>query len=352
MTGASAVLLPTHVWEGAELPNVYKEFWRAFRRMVSLSSPRELELGVEEGVPGQTIRFIIKEPIVLWAVQSKGVKLDVYLTGTHTVGRINSTGGPVWTLVEAESNILYLEAREKSEIQAEWRANVPSRAYGGYRFKVERRGSAKHTPDCRAAYDLETIEETRITRCYVEKDAAWKARAAHGLPQLPTAPLDFAGLLYVVLHSHCGNLVASGWPKSMTDVLSRLPAFQVESDARSHSANWYDHSHRPVQRKPMPLPRFWPTGFEVPEPHKTEGWKVQISNRETTEDPHLTIIHGRDRDWRISLVDGTMLHGSGPKTEIPEKVMAAIEAMSVAWCDLWDEKYPAMKIKDRKWCAG
>ena len=310
----AAEFVPTHVADGAELVEAYSEFWREFVKLADRKvTPSALTISPIQLKPGLTLGLDFGRgtgPIALLGITSKGAPrtsaLDIYLAGTQVVSRIRDAGDIRWVILRSEFDLLYLNALENAVMRRAWREKArPSVAYAGYKFVSNLlEPMAVHYPDCHAKYNLDAIEEEAIERVYKEDHAGWDARARHGQPQIPSAPLDLVGLLYMVLHCHLGISVEKGWPKKIGRVIERLPAFKLDINSRSRYASWYDHSHAvPPDLAPI-IPTNAPIDFKVPPPLKAAGWNARIRGRERTEVPHLTINFGDSGYWRSDIQDG------------------------------------------------
>ncbi len=67
------------------------------------------------------------------------------------------------------------------------------------------------------------------------------------------------------------------------------------------------------------------------------GWKVKIQDRESREDPHVTIWFKRQR-WRMNLRTGKLMDGSSWK-EINKDVKKIIEKNWKRLREEWDRRY-------------
>jgi len=80
--------------------------------------------------------------------------------------------------------------------------------------------------------------------------------------------------------------------------------------------------------------------FSLPLPKKlaNAGWKVKIQDKESREDPHLTIWFKNKGKWRVKLRNGQFMDGGGWK-EIPEYVRELVQANWQLLQDEWDRRY-------------
>jgi hypothetical protein len=81
--------------------------------------------------------------------------------------------------------------------------------------------------------------------------------------------------------------------------------------------------------------------FEVllPGELKAAGWKVKIRDKERVEPPHVTVIR-RTRSWRWGLREREFLDSTPPPRDVPEAVLAEIEAGYADLCRQWNAMYP------------
>lgn len=352
-------LLATYASDGAELIAQYADLWREFLKIgPGKITPNTLAVSPVQDTPGRTLKIDFArsgEPMAILGASSRGAPktslFDIYFSGTQTIGRIPiEHGGHQWVILRSRFEVLYLNSLETTVVRQAWRDQIKdkSRAYAGYQFITNLTDpAAKHYPDCHARYCLDSVDEATIKRFYKEGHLGWESRARHGQPQIPSAPIDLVGLLYIILHCHLGTVVDQGWPKKVRAIVEKLPRYRLDADGRSVCTNWYEHSHStPSVVVPPPLTMI-PPGWAVPEPAKSAGWGAKIANREHSEDPHISVYHHDERRWRINLRTGGMM--SGERQEIPDELFDAIEKTKQAWRDLWDATYKNNLVGDCTW---
>ena len=87
-----------------------------------------------------------------------------------------------------------------------------------------------------------------------------------------------------------------------------------------------------------------PFSLPLPDPLRNQGWKVKIREKERVEEPHVTIIRGK-QVWRFGLRSRAFLDAEpDPRHVAPEVVEAILGAMDVLR-EEWDETYPENPIE-------
>jgi hypothetical protein len=313
-------------------------------------SPQALSVKIASERIGESVRlnFGTEEPIRILGLPARGVcdcsTFDVYITGKQVVRKGLVQGVEAWFTVHSEFDVLYLNALEQSDVKRAWREETRnSHAYGGFRFTVDLASESRfHRPDSHVQYNIDTFQEAMIKRLYKDGDAAWRRRAAHGYPRVPSAPVDLVGLIYVLLHQHREEAVKEGWPADVRRTLNDLPTFHLDVDERSRCATWYAHSHAPPKPAPAIVHRARPENFRMPDEVAAAGWSATISADERCEDPHLTVTRNGER-IRVNLRTQEVMDGRD--SDLPDPVLEAVLECWDDWCALWDERYPINPVK-------
>jgi hypothetical protein len=169
---------------------------------------------------------------------------DVYLTVRQVVeGHAVDAGGEVgWWIIASNIKLIYLDARTRSQVREE-REETLDKAKVHQGLHLDLSDEANH-PVFHAQVDHACISEDFIGRRYVAD-----ARRCD-VPRIPTAPLDFPGVVYVLLHDHFPDAVRKGWPPKIRDAVRALPrmpmtAFSTILAAGAHMdcACWYSLHH-------------------------------------------------------------------------------------------------------------
>jgi hypothetical protein len=349
--------LPTFMQDAYDLVEAYANFWKRFGKVASKPvQPSALTIQASQEVEGESLRIEIgrDHALAILGVASGGVRgteyFDVFVSGMQVVRKAKGLyeGEHVWITVRSEFEVLYLNALEKKDAKKAWDANEKvSTAYAGFQFVVDTGSNCQpHSADCAAKYCLDQLEENAIQRRYKDDDDGWAWRATHRQPAVPAAPLDLAGLLYVVLHQHDRAGVLTGWPREMREALERLPVINLERRERTLYGQWFEHSHSTPDDVPWDSPKRQLEDFIVPPDLAADGWGARIAGRERNETPHLSVNHRRDRK-RVNLRTGEFMDGD-PKW-IPEELAKEIKRTFSKWQDLWDFFYKDVNpIKDEK----
>jgi hypothetical protein len=339
-------LVATHVVDGYTLTTSYAEFWDALGKLLGSGrglDPPSLRVAPVQHQKGKTLRIDFGALVIRNVAARMTPPIDIYMSGFHIVGRVEAEEEKnPWIILRSEFDLLYLNALENSRANAAWREKKRgvSVAYAGYQFVSNIARPGRNLPDCHARYCLNAMRPEKIERLYSEESEAWKALQAHGQPQVPCAPLDIVGLLYMIMHTHLGGIVEKGWPKKVREVVAKLPQFRLTSNQRAFCGEWYEHSHAlEIRNAPPPLETA-PEGFVVPATSKNGGWNVRVAGLEKTEAPHITINHHQKR-YRLNLRTGRQMEGDESDwSDIPSEVLLAIATKKKEWCELWDRHYP------------
>jgi hypothetical protein len=75
------------------------------------------------------------------------------------------------------------------------------------------------------------------------------------------------------------------------------------------------------------------------EPLRSQGWKVKIRDKERVEEPHATIIRGK-QVWRFGLRSRGFLDSEPDPRLVPLEVVDVILGAMEALHAEWDEAYP------------
>ena len=80
--------------------------------------------------------------------------------------------------------------------------------------------------------------------------------------------------------------------------------------------------------------------FNVPQPHKSNGWKIKVRGREYVEDPHISIIF-KTTTWRFNIRDLKFMDISPDPSDIPDDVLEHIKKLEnlAEYEKAWDEEY-------------
>lgn len=345
--------IPTYISDAAPLVEAYRQFWASANRLADRTvNPREVDIEARQERPGKSLLIRFGENTGFIALENMPTReksdvsaYDIYIRGTQIVDRIMDAEHQRWRILGADFSVLYLNALETSRRRRAWREReTVSRAFAGYRFRIDSgERSQPHRPDCHGVYCLDAISEEAIERLYVENgQGGWSARARRVQPCVPTAPMDFVALFYMILHSHYQGAVRTGWPKQVAESLASLPCLVLPSDERSRCSAWYDHSHLPQEVAPVQPLRDVPSGFRIPDALKTAGWTAKVSGRERTESPHVTLVRHGDR-FRWNLRSGELMDGD--ERAVPDSLLQLLKRSWRDWRTLWDERYPENPVR-------
>lgn len=81
----------------------------------------------------------------------------------------------------------------------------------------------------------------------------------------------------------------------------------------------------------------------LPEPYKSQRWKVKIRELERLEPPHVSILH-KAKTWRWDLRNRRFMDNDPPVREVPEEIITLIISSIEILISEWDKKYSHNKV--------
>lgn len=172
---------------------------------------------------------------------------DVYVQFRQRVQGIRIGEGDVqYVAKECQVRVQYLQTRPPNEIEEEVAGGIdPARAYHGIHLDLSP-PNVRHHPLFHVQVSVGCIPGESIGRRYLPTaDDQHRCDS----PRIPTAPLDLAGLVYVILHDHVPAAVVKGWPPELRTAVTKLPRLPLESFAAYLRAGasmecpwWYQHA--------------------------------------------------------------------------------------------------------------
>lgn len=84
--------------------------------------------------------------------------------------------------------------------------------------------------------------------------------------------------------------------------------------------------------------------YDLPLPSSLKPWKVKIFDNELLfEEPHVTIIFKMTR-WRFSLRSKRFLDAQPYPKDVPDGILAEVEAKFGILCSEWDARFPTNAV--------
>jgi len=87
-----------------------------------------------------------------------------------------------------------------------------------------------------------------------------------------------------------------------------------------------------------------PFSLPLPDSFRHQGWKVKIREKERVEEPHATVIRGK-QVWRYGLRSGAFLDAEPDPRLVPQQVVEAILGAMDVLRGQWDEAYPENPVE-------
>jgi hypothetical protein len=87
-----------------------------------------------------------------------------------------------------------------------------------------------------------------------------------------------------------------------------------------------------------------PFSLPLPDSLRHQGWKVKIREKERVEEPHATVIRGK-QVWRFGLRSLGFLDADPDPRHVPKEVVDAILGAMDVLREEWDEAYPENPVQ-------
>jgi hypothetical protein len=241
--------VPLEPRDTRRLCHAYVNFWNSIKTFTRGLAQQATMANLSATLENGTLDIETNEPFRIQGVSARPalagrVDYDVYLTLRQEVyGNALQDGAVELRAAKSSIKLMYLEARNKADTRRELEGMLAeARVHQGFHFDLS---DAANHPIFHAQVDHGCIESAAIQRRY----AVGAGRC--DVPRIPTAPLDFVGVVYVLLHDHFPQAVSRGWPAKIRQAASGLPLMPMTSfgdvlaaGAQMDCAWWYYHKHR------------------------------------------------------------------------------------------------------------
>ena len=174
--------------------------------------------------------------------------VDVYLQIEQTIRgfKDGSTDAIRLEISRSTIRLQYVEHRSREQIRKELKKQIDAAyAFHGIHFDYTCPGEKNH-PYYHAQLEHRCIPAAEIHRRYT---SAAQLLKRCDTPRIPTPPMDFPSVVYVLLHDHLQSIVEKGWPPKLLEAKAELPAFDsspfsamLAERAHLECGWWYGHA--------------------------------------------------------------------------------------------------------------
>lgn len=189
-----------------------------FRVTRSPLAPDCLDVEIDPHDP--TLRF---DEVPTSPRRPTGQKCEILIQLRQTVSRSAGTSGSAFQLVHSVVRVAYLDKR-RAPPAGPGSAPRGQQVIAGFHFDLgldQQFSRQPAHPIYHAQIDFDCIvkpgSSRRCTAC------GRNVRVTSRFPRIPTAPLDLAGVVFLVLNDHFPSRVAAGWPPELASAASKLP---------------------------------------------------------------------------------------------------------------------------------
>lgn len=168
----------------------------------------------------------------------KNKPYDIYLTLLQLIRAFKVDNGNVLLeAIESVVNVQYVESRSDQRVQREERESggENARIYAGVHFDLAFNPDTTFKPAhpiYHAQYQSDCIPPSATGRRYLENQPILRA----AIPRIPTPPMDFGSVVYVILQDHFSEIVKEGWPPTVLPFVMDLPRLPTEAFTQSFVA--------------------------------------------------------------------------------------------------------------------
>jgi hypothetical protein len=212
----------------------YEDFWRTLTGLTGGKAEpiirENLDVRVQRDSAGEECVYVVSRP----AFRLRGLSArrrdvhrsdyDVYIAVEQSVrAREAPVDGRTFDAVRSCVRVSYMDCEESPNEPHGATGSDPGRVHIGIHFDLSDEESGPldfyDHPIFHAQYDLRCIDPASVGRtCVPSQDSA-----RCDSPRIPTAPMDFSGVVFAILRDHLPDTVASGWPQDMREALIALP---------------------------------------------------------------------------------------------------------------------------------
>ena len=233
-----------------ELRRAYVGFWDRVRPLTSGRAQQTAVANLSASLkPTGTIVIETIKPFVILGVPSRKMAprrtdFDIYLALRQEVeGDGDDYGDIKFKTIASNIRMIYLDARTKDQVRRELEGTLDEvKVHQGFHFDLS---DESNHPVFHAQIDHACIHRDDIGRRYLP------TAQRSDVPRIPTAPLDFPGVTYVLLHDHFPDRVPKGWTPAIREAMTALPRMPMSSfggclasGAQMECDWWYYHKHR------------------------------------------------------------------------------------------------------------
>jgi len=159
------------------------------------------------------------------AGQSAG-PIDICFKPDLTITGVEFDGRRCPVIESSATAVTYLKVDERDRTDAEYQSESnrqPAKVLSAFHYDFEMDTKERH-PIFHTQYEPSSIELGILAEDYDITNQSQVTNSVPNHPRIPTAPLDFTGVLCMLIHEHKEEF-DSAWPNGTLNAVKRLPTF-------------------------------------------------------------------------------------------------------------------------------
>jgi len=236
--------------EYGEVSKTYQMLWGRFGNLSGIDITGgidEFSLDLENGEILVSSPRFYKIKGVGFEADGQGGPIDICFKPDLTIIGAEINGERNLYIKRSETAVTYLHTKKDGEIDIEVEAGkTAAEVLSAYHYDFELNPDTRH-PLFHAQYEPSSIKLGKLRQDYEILNQNSVTSSIPNHPRVPTAPLDFTGVLCMLVHEHQDS--ESEWPGSVSTALERLPKLPpwcFEPSPQSGTAMlpewWYIHA--------------------------------------------------------------------------------------------------------------
>lgn len=202
----------------------YRMLWGQFGNLSGIDITGDfegLDINRENGKITISSSKFFKIKGVGFEANGQGGPIDICFKPDLTIMGAEIRGQQNLYIERSETAVSYLRTKRDDEVEVDvGEGKTAAKVLSAYHYDFELDPDPRH-PLFHAQYEPSSIELGELHRDYEVLNTSSVTSSIPNHPRVPTAPLDFTGVLCMLVNEHQDT--GSEWPGSVTTALQRLP---------------------------------------------------------------------------------------------------------------------------------